>query len=312
MHGEGAQGRFVEAGKDQLLLARIGVDVTDREDAWHRGLESCRVHHQLLALQRQPPLRDGPQRRVQAPEHQQVGGFDALDHAAAAAHARLRERTIGRLQSDDVAFAQLHAAFVAKRMHARDAGRRRAEGGGPMHQHHAACALDQRQRPVQCRIATAGDHDVLAFEERGVGHLVVHGASDQGLRFGQVEGSRRKGAQSPGDDRRTGIERQAAAGPEPQATVVRPPQRSNRLAQVEPRLERTDLLLQAFDQFPSAAHRKRRDVVDGLVRVQLDALPAGLRHRLDHMRAQSEQSQLEDLEQPDRAGTDDNDFVVDQ
>src|SRR3712207_3093822 len=37
--GLGHQGRFVEAGKNELQLARIGVDVTDRKDAGLGGLE---------------------------------------------------------------------------------------------------------------------------------------------------------------------------------------------------------------------------------------------------------------------------------
>ena len=37
--GERRQRRFVEAGQDQLLLARIRIDVAHREDARDVGLE---------------------------------------------------------------------------------------------------------------------------------------------------------------------------------------------------------------------------------------------------------------------------------
>src|SRR5208337_1416248 len=44
LNGERRQGRFMEAAQNQLLLAGIGVDVADREDARHAGLELFGVH----------------------------------------------------------------------------------------------------------------------------------------------------------------------------------------------------------------------------------------------------------------------------
>src|SRR5438128_5594456 len=47
--------RFMEAADDELLLARVGVDVADGEDPGRRGLEARRVDDDLLLLQREAP-----------------------------------------------------------------------------------------------------------------------------------------------------------------------------------------------------------------------------------------------------------------
>ena len=55
---EGRECRFVKAAQDQLLLARVGVHVTDREDALDAGLELLGVDDKLLAFHRQAPVGD--------------------------------------------------------------------------------------------------------------------------------------------------------------------------------------------------------------------------------------------------------------
>src|ERR1700680_438094 len=62
-------------------------------------------------------------------------------------------------------------------------------------------------------------------------------------------------------------------------------------------LERLRLLHQPVDQFLSAAYRQRRDIVDRLVRIQFGALAAGLRQRIDDVRADSEKAEFKDLKQ---------------
>src|SRR5690349_6543727 len=70
--GECRQGRFMEAGQDQLLLPWIGIDVANREDARHIGFKPLCADLQLLALDVQTPFRDRSELRRQAEEHQQV------------------------------------------------------------------------------------------------------------------------------------------------------------------------------------------------------------------------------------------------
>ena len=70
------------------------------------------------------------------------------------------------------------------------------------------------------------------------------------------------------------------------------------LAEMQRRIERRDLLLEAVDQFLRAAHGQRGDVVDRLVGIQLGALSAGRAQRIDEVAGDSQQSELEHLEQP--------------
>ncbi len=69
------------------------------------------------------------------------------------------------------------------------------------------------------------------------------------------------------------------------------------LAEMKAGVERLDLLHQAVDEFLGAADRQRRDVVDRLVRIELRALPARMRERIDDLALDAEQAELEDGEQ---------------
>ena len=51
------QRTFVESGQDQLQLAGIGVDVADRENAGHIGLERGGLDRHQIVLERDAPVR---------------------------------------------------------------------------------------------------------------------------------------------------------------------------------------------------------------------------------------------------------------
>ncbi len=68
------------------------------------------------------------------------------------------------------------------------------------------------------------------------------------------------------------------------------------LVQVNGYVERADLLHQALDQFTGCARRNRRDVVNRLVRIQLDTLPADTRQYVDDVTRQTEQRLLQTLQ----------------
>ena len=55
---EGCQSTFMEAGKNEFLLARVCVDVTHSEDARDGAFELFRIHHNLLAFEFQTPFGD--------------------------------------------------------------------------------------------------------------------------------------------------------------------------------------------------------------------------------------------------------------
>ena len=68
---ERGERRLVEAADDELLLARVGVDVADREDPRRRGLEARRVDDDLLLLERQAPVGDRPELRAPAEQDEE-------------------------------------------------------------------------------------------------------------------------------------------------------------------------------------------------------------------------------------------------
>src|ERR1035438_10154191 len=64
LNTERRQRRLMKSAQDQLLLAGIGVDVADREDARHAGLEFFGVHLECLLLEFDPPFGDRTELRV--------------------------------------------------------------------------------------------------------------------------------------------------------------------------------------------------------------------------------------------------------
>jgi len=76
--------------------------------------------------------------------------------------------------------------------------------------------------------------------------------------------------------------------------------------------EGLDLLEQVVGELLAGANRHGRDVVDRLVGVQLDALAARVGQRIDDVRLDLEQAELEDLEQAHRAGPDDHRIGLDR
>jgi hypothetical protein len=206
---------------------------------------------------------------------------EAAAAAIDAAFAHMLQHGMWRLEPDDIPFEKLHPPRRAQRLHPRDVGWRRAEFRGTVHQHQAARSLDQRQRPVDRRVAASRDHELATVELRCVGDLVVHRSSDQRGNLRQVQRARCKRAESAGDDHDAGIEFEPAVGRCAKAPGLGARERGHGMAKMEDGCKRADLLLQALDQLARGAHRKRRDVIDRLVGIQLGALAANDRHRID-------------------------------
>jgi hypothetical protein len=118
-------------------------------------------------------------------------------------------------------------------------------------------------------------------------------------------------ADAGGDEDGLGDEAGAGRGFDIEPAVFTALHGGHFLAQVEGRGERLDLLEQVVGQFLAGAHRHRRDVVDRLVRIQLHALAADGRQRIDHVGLDFQQAQLEHLEQANRARTDNHCVGVD-
>jgi hypothetical protein len=83
------------------------------------------------------------------------------------------------------------------------------------------------------------------------------------------------------------------------------------LAQVQRGLERSDLLLQALDQFKASAIRNPRDVINGFLAIELGALAPHMGQGVDQMAMHTLQAQLENLKQAHGACANDQRFGVD-
>ena len=75
--------------------------------------------------------------------------------------------------------------------------------------------------------------------------------------------------------------------------------------------EGLDLLHQPVGQFLAGDDRKARNVVDGLLGIELGALPARPVEDVDQMGLEVQKTQLEHGEQPDRARADNGDICFD-
>jgi hypothetical protein len=72
-----------------------------------------------------------------------------------------------------------------------------------------------------------------------------------------------------------------------------------------------DLLHEPIDQLLRVAYRQCRDVVDGLVRIQLRTLSARMGQRIHDVGADAEQAKLEGLEEAAGASADDDGVSAD-
>ncbi len=176
-----------------------------------------------------------------------------------------------------------------------------------MQQNHAVDLVVQRQHPVQCGIAGAGYDHVLAGEQGRVADLVVQVAALDARRAIDIQQARPERAHAARNDHRSCVELRPGAGSYAESAGRLPADVGDFLAEMELRRERLDLLHQPIDEFARVADRNRRDVVDRLVGIKLDALAADVRHAVDDLCLEVEQPEFKDLEQADGARTDDDD-----
>ncbi len=127
-----------------------------------------------------------------------------------------------------------------------------------------------------------------------------------------LEPARLERADAAGDDDGLGDEARAGRGGDVEAAVVAPADRAHLLVEVKAGAERLDLLEQLLGQLAPGGDGQGGDVVDRLVGIELDALAAGVRQRIDDVRAHLLQAELEHLEQADRSGADDDDVGLDR
>ena len=158
----------------------------------------------------------------------------------------------------------------------------------------------------------AENGELLAVVLDGVTYPVVNGLALEHVGLGHTEASRLERPHASGDDHGAGIEARAENGFHVESAILALAQRDDFLPEMQRGIKRRDLLQQAVDQFLSPAGGQGGYVIDRLVGVQLGALPAGRAQRIHEVAGDSQQSELEHLEQPARAGTDDHDFSDDR
>ena len=145
------------------------------------------------------------------------------------------------------------------------------------------------------------------MNSRGAFHLVVNVRAFEGVGAFDAESPRLKRTEPAGNDDRARVEARVVRGAQQERVVLEHLQLGDFLAEMKLRVERLRLLQQSIDQFLRAADRQRRNVVDGLFGIQLAALTAGMLQRIDDVRVNAEQTQLEDLKQAAGTGADDDD-----
>ena len=128
---------------------------------------------------------------------------------------------------------------------------------------------------------------------------------------GNPDRARLERAHARRDDHRLALELGSCAGLDEKCVIVLAPDDLYLLAEMHAGVERLDLLEQCVGQFFARAFRDGRDVVDGLVRIELGALPARLTNRIDDLGLEAEEPEFEYLEQAAGARSDNDDVSID-
>ena len=309
--GKSSQRTLMKAAQDELLLARINVDVTDREDAGDIGLKLLRIDLDAVLRQVQSPLGDGPELRVQPPEGQEVLHRNGANAAVLRLDLDGRERIVVFNEANDAALKKLHLHFAAVVAHALHRRRSGLEITAAVDEHHTVGARQQVQGPVERRVTTTQNDDVLAVMNGLVANAVKHLPAFVFLEAGHVELARREGTNTRRNDHCATIKSGAGGRYDPEPTVFEWCNLVDLLSQMKRGRERADLLLKTVDQLFGAANRQRRNIVDGLVRVQLDTLPTSIVQRIDEVRLQAQQTELKDLKESAGTSAHDNDISLD-
>src|SRR5882672_5185637 len=150
------------------------------------------------------------------------------------------------------------------------------------------------------------------MKRRGALDAVVNLAPFERLRAFEAQASRLKRTDAARNDDGAREKRSVSRSAHPEALLAALADLCDLLSEVKGRVKRLDLLQQPVDEFLGAAHRQRRNVVDRLVGIELGALTAGMGERVDDVRRDPEQPELEDLEQPARSCADDHDVALDR
>src|SRR5450755_4324717 len=146
-----------------------------------------------------------------------------------------------------------------KLAHLRHRGGNGAKIRAPMHERERARLGGKLQRPVERRVATAKDDQVLIVQIRGAAHAVLNMRILEGLRALNPDTACLKRADARGDHHRRGIERRACVGAHQKTSRLCRGKLGYFLSEMKLGRERLDLLQQPINKLLRAAYRQRWD-----------------------------------------------------
>ena len=139
----------METGKDQFLFTRINVDVADSEDARDVGFETGSVHNDLFSFERQAPICNRSEFRLQAEENQQMFGRNTAGNAVGAGDFNFGHLAVFFCEARDLTDFKLHFPVVAKLFHLADRCRSGSETFSAVNQNNAFGLTDKIETPVK-------------------------------------------------------------------------------------------------------------------------------------------------------------------
>ncbi len=230
--------------------------------------------------------------------------------------ARFRRSRLRRgLDARDLGGQHPDAAAVAQCLQPRQVLRSGLEGVAAVHQGDARGGLGARLRAgdgaCHGRVFAPQDDHLPAAGGRGL-FVVEHLRAVEAFDAIDLERARNEGPHAGRDEHGACMQCGAGIGGEQEAAIGGGLQRLDALGKVQLRGERRDLPVQQCHQLAAGAHGHARDVVDGLVGVELGALAADVGQGVHHMRGDALQAELEDLEEPHGPRADDDRIGFDE
>ena len=307
------QRRLVEAGKNELELAGIPVDIADSENTGRRSLESGGIDgDQLVVLELKTPIGDRTELHGQAEERQQRVASDFRQRAIVFLDDGLADLTVlagerGYLPEDEIDFA-----LADQRHHFVDAVGCGAEFAAPMQEREMARDRGKVERPVERAVAAADDENALAAERLDLAHRIEHRLAFVGLDPGNRRTLGLERAAAGGDDDDLALEYIALIGFHAEQRLADLFHRLHHFVQMILRVERFDLLQQSIDEAMRARIGNAGNVVDRFFRIELGALAADFVENVDEVTFHVEQAELKYREQADWPGADDKNIGLDR
>ena len=277
-------------------------------------MELFRIHNDLTTINFKTPIGDRAKLWRQTEEHEQVIERHATNDTIVTRHTDFGQLAVRFFKARHLTDFKLHFPVFAKFLHLGNGGAGCAEAVTTVNEDYAFGLADQIERPVERRVTTTADDDVLAGKEFGILHVVVKLGTFKLLDARHAQALGLEATDAGCDKDRLRHEARALIGFHVEATVFFLTDRCHFLTQMELRTKRVDLLEKIFREFTRRANRYGGDVIDGLMLIELHALTAHLTQGVNNVSLDFQKTQFKHLEQTDGTGTNDdgirfNDFV---